>query len=149
MAISFWDTKKLLADDFVSNGAEDDPHVLPYHRCTVSIREVLALQFERTSDLLVHSADRSLQFRRLSSPDRVLSDFEAHDNIIWYGRLCSCCYTCARACGRTRSLLTVDWMYRTLQYEGNTLISGSRDHSIKIWVCTPSSSILYCNNPLD
>jgi hypothetical protein len=85
MAISFWDTKKLLADDFVSNGTEDDPHVFPYHRGTVSIREVLALQFERTSDLLVHSADRSLQFRRLSSPDRVLSDFEAHDNIIWYG----------------------------------------------------------------
>ncbi len=107
MAISFWDTKKLLADDFVSNGTEDDPQVLPYHRCTVAIREVLALQFERKSDLLVHSADRSLQFRRLSSPDRVLSDFEAHDSIIWYMNVvlkmgCACVYggACACACAR-------------------------------------------------
>jgi hypothetical protein len=109
MAISFWDTKKLLADDFVSNGTEDDPQVLPYHRCTVAIREVLALQFERKSDLLVHSADRSLQFRRLSSPDRILSDFEAHDNIIWYE--CSVLLYVRCACVESHEVLIVDWMY--------------------------------------
>ena len=93
MGISIWDAKRILADDFVTalpKGSDGDvsgpdESALPYRQSTVPVREVLALQFERERDVLVHSADRQLQIRRLSDPTHVLSDVQAHSNIIWYG----------------------------------------------------------------
>jgi hypothetical protein len=100
MAIRFWDTKKLLEDDFTSSdpsrsesepdGEGDDDQVAAYRTFSTSVHEVLALQFERARDLLVYSADHSLQYRRLSKPSDVVSDFQAHSGIIWYACACAC-----------------------------------------------------------
>lgn len=50
----------------------------------VSVREVLALQFDRDRDLLVHSADRAIQVRSPSNLKAERASWNAHENIIWY-----------------------------------------------------------------